>query len=995
MCRLLGRPRLDLSTGQREVGAVYRPLAASLVATFVALLLAAPSSGAVVSEDVPVPGGTAAFAEAFGIDTAPDRGRFMFEIIRLLYDAPEGRRPAAEAYLQSLRQPGLRDRGPRAPIDRSTTSARPSADRRGDGPSELVPIPLTVDLWSDAIFHRRVAPRDIVTAIVADRAAALICLGLSVLDDETLEYFANHQALLERIYERAAMPFGAFAGGLRIRNNRLVPAGASEGPQADHDEVTPLWEAVVPEKTSRVERFITQLFELNEGRTAYLYDVVARLDPPHRAFALGLFIPNAATRVDRFKALAGTLGAFREAHLKTLPFGRASYDLSMTLMRVQVDQTGLPKAPASRAFWSRVFAGNELPSAPPSRDAFADDDPFDAAWLCDLIGSADVRLRGERLDQLAFGQRVFGAAAIDQRPNVFIAIRALNHYRMLVWTLDRIGVRAPQLYAAAARKGARLSAVDGRRGFETHAQFQGALAVIARMAAVKSITAERAQTLVEQLVALPLTDDGRYAGALARWLRTEIVNASPKMETMEATLLAAISGAPSGEGVTRRLTWEGQPYRLDLGGAERKRLQRVRERQEGVPLDVPLEIAGDAHDLVAEKISSDDVQAIVARLTSALEDIPRRVGHESTTVTPAGVTPAPNSREALRKSVDDIAREERNRDLKRAARAAEPLAEIADTLTAQVLLSITYAVDVGDPEGTVLLADDVSQRHDFGLGAKDGEGRLRTTWMVPRVDVSPGIPWHVAGSLLGLDVGLGTLALRRLNFDGVLEAPKLTSNERDAFAISISLINPFELRDADRDAITDALARGRRRLSALRPGDAAGFDAVADELAMEGARRRAVRWTLAHERERVVTLFSATELLILGGGDIERLHPWGMSMVTAEGCLCSRLTPPGRWPTLLGRPPLGLTASAVADLNLHVATMLRDLRLPAPIAKVVLSGAMQDFIDEVKPTDDSDWLTLARTARSVTRERIEDYVAAATASGPLVPDTGTREREQR
>ena len=46
------------------------------------------------------------------------------------------------------------------------------------------------------------------------------------------------------------------------------------------------------------------------------------------------------------------------------------------------------------------------------------------------------------------------------------------------------------------------------------------------------------------------------------------------------------------------------------------------------------------------------------------------------------------------------------------------------------------------------------------------------------------------------------------------------------------------------------------------------------------------------------------------------------------------------------------------------------------------------FIDEVKPTDDGDWLTLARAARTVTRERVEDYIAAATAAGPLVPDTG-------
>jgi hypothetical protein len=34
---------------------------------------------------------------------------------------------------------------------------------------------------------------------------------------------------------------------------------------------------------------------------------------------------------------------------------------------------------------------------------------------------------------------------------------------------------------------------------------------------------------------------------------------------------------------------------------------------------------------------------------------------------------------------------------------------------------------------------------------------------------------------------------------------------------------------------------------------------------------------------------------------------------------------------------------------------------------------------------------MARGARTATRERMEDYIAAAAASGPLVPAKGTRE----
>jgi hypothetical protein len=47
---------------------------------------------------------------------------------------------------------------------------------------------------------------------------------------------------------------------------------------------------------------------------------------------------------------------------------------------------------------------------------------------------------------------------------------------------------------------------------------------------------------------------------------------------------------------------------------------------------------------------------------------------------------------------------------------------------------------------------------------------------------------------------------------------------------------------------------------------------------------------------------------------------------------------------------------------------------------------MQDFIDDVRPTDESDWITMTRSARTLTREQVEDYVAAATAAGPLMPD---------
>jgi hypothetical protein len=943
---------------------VSRRLAGLCVVALLAAFPARSAAAAAAGEDVPIPGGSQALARALGLDPPPDRGRFLYEITRLIYDNPEGRRPETEKFLLGLRQAANRDK----------RFARPVPDRAA---TDTVPVPLTADIWSDAIFHRRVERDELVLAIIGDRLATFLCHGLLALDDQTLQYFGDHPSLLSRIYERSAPTFAAFSSGLRVRANRVVPP-------TERDDVAAMWEAVVNEKTTRADRFISQLLEMNEGRVASLYDTIGHLDPSRRAFALGLWLPDAATRAVRFKTLATSgVGGFREWHVRTMPFNRASYDIATLLNQVRVNEAGEPTAPSARGFWSRVFSAVDVPEDAARQLRGLDEEPIDAAWLADTIGSADVRQRAERLEQLTMGQRLFAdAGAAAGRGDVFLTLRGLARYRMLIVTLDRIGIRAPSVYVAAIRHAARLSTLDGRRAFVAQSQFQGALAVASRIVRVRSLTTAQMQALLEKLFSMPIGDDGRYAGSVAAWLRNDVAAALPLADTVEAAVLRAMSGPPGPEG-RPTVTWEGQSYHLDLGAAERRRLQQVRDRQEGLPLDVALDLAAAARALSGDAGALDDAQRMATRLTRMLEDLPRRQGREVENV-PPGVQPPPDAREVLQKVVDELSKAVRNKDVKHAARQSEPLNELADELLAEALLSIAYAADVGDPEGTVLLAGDVSHRHDFGLGLKDSEQRLRHIWSMPHQEVTPGVPWRVTGSLLGLDVALAPLALRRLNFERVLEAPRLTTNQRDAFALSVALLNPFDLRDADRDRIADAIERGTQRVAALA-GESA-IEAVADELRMEPWRRRAIRWTIAHQRDRVESMLTLSELLILGGADPAAFDAWGMVTVSS-GCLCPRIPRPGSWPFLVGRPQLGLVAVGVADLHLYVARMLKEMQLPAALARVILSGAMQDFIDEVKPTDDGDWLTLVRRAHLIPRERVEDYIAAATAAGPLVPDS--------
>src|SRR5262245_26133259 len=132
--------------------AAFRAVSRLILFTVVAFLQLRAATAAVVSEDVPLPGGTAALARALAIDPVPDRGRFLYEIIRLLYNAPEGRRPPADAFLLALHPPN--GKAPRRPS--------PMPDTRS---AELVPVPLTTDFWSSAVFHRKVAARELVTTI--------------------------------------------------------------------------------------------------------------------------------------------------------------------------------------------------------------------------------------------------------------------------------------------------------------------------------------------------------------------------------------------------------------------------------------------------------------------------------------------------------------------------------------------------------------------------------------------------------------------------------------------------------------------------------------------------------------------------------------------------------------------------------------------------------------------------------------------------------------
>jgi hypothetical protein len=1000
-------------------------------------------------EDIPIAGGTAAIASLLEIERVPDRARFVAELARLIHDVPEGRNAATDAVLQRLAdhfevidrfqalltgvQPGGKgvsltlaaNKDGRAklhdfltlvglklkeknkaftvePLDKKTTETRlkilsrlgvdltslASSLNAGKAvkieiPIESVPVPLTAALWQSAILHKPVPTGRLFGAIMSDRDAAMLCYGLAGTDVETRRFLATHPAMLTRLYEHDAAAFGAFGAALRIADGRVMPEG---GPAAAQ-----LWKSLVGEPLDRPESFVRELFSRDDGAIAHLYDILFQLDPARRAFALGLWIPDAAERLDRFRALAAVAQKDKAWDIKRATFVRRPVDVGLMLARIYVEPDGRPAPPAARLFWQRIFDGADLPDDPARRlRKLGDSEPIDAAWLADRVIDATALDAEEALDQFIFGQRAFRQATAAQMPDALVALRAYTRYRTLLLTLERMGLTAPATYAAAARHADRIAQLDPTPARIALQQYQGSLALLARLRLVHRIDAATATRLIEALVSVPLVEGPHFHGGVARWLRdarTDLTLTAPG--DIGTALIDALAGAsPSGSGraETATLLWEGQRYHLDLFTPEKQRLTDVYRKLETFGVSSAMALLAVTEQLDRADVTIPQIRQGEKDLKSIAEALPR-INKKSGFAVPAGVEIPADPAGVILAVAKNLSRLSKPKDAQKARHTVQNLYETVDVLLGDALAALAYAVDLGSNLGGASLIGQESRRHDFGFTAVHASERHILPWAEPVVTFSTTEPWHLRGSLLALSVTLARTRLHRTNAAAAVAAPLVLQADRDRFAAAALLMNPLDLKDADLHELANAVTRGRARVAALR-GQPETLDALAAEINMDGWRTAALRWMLEKQPDRLLSLFALSELVTLGRFDpLSALEGWGAPPGLGAICLCTEWPRPGHWRLLMGRPQTGLMSSQVTDLTINVALALEDLHLPAALLPAVLREAVLDYVDSIRPLYHDDWLAFEQAAQSVTRRQIEDYVAALTASGPLAPST--------
>jgi hypothetical protein len=255
----------------------------------------------------------------------------------------------------------------------------------------------------------------------------------------------------------------------------------------------------------------------------------------------------------------------------------------------------------------------------------------------------------------------------------------------------------------------------------------------------------------------------------------------------------------------------------------------------------------------------------------------------------------------------------------------------------------------------------------------------------------------VAGSILGLDVQLADFWQQRVSMRPPKSRPTLDDDQRRMLIETVAIIEPSSLTDADRDTIALAMTKGRERLAAVR--SRADALRVADEIRLSPARRTLLPWVAENDPERLSAFLGPVELLWLG---LEKapvaasLDAWGAPAEPRLGCMCLQLLDRRPWESFAGRWQSGIFNGAFPDLNLRLAELLAQLKMPGALLAPILSAATPDLAETPMARDHDDRRALVEAVQAMKIERLEQYLALLTSDGPLVPvDTSAQEADDQ
>ncbi len=912
---------------------------------------------------MPLPGGLAAVLKVANDEGHSDAGQFFIDVIRRSFQTPVAVR-------------GMR----RENVIRPILDHLDGAAKAPPGPqAERLPLPLTAEVWTASILAPGAKKETLAADILRSSSASLMYCGLLALDDATRRWFAEHGDVLADIAARHAAHFFIAAPGLRIRDNvAQLPGGA---------QAAAAWESAVGQRASNPAAFIKAVVGRTEVALPYFIGSFAQLDPGQARAVLAVEGPEPArtAAIRRMVTAFGRVSTGWDAIEK--PFWRPTLDPALLVSDLSPRENGAPNLPGTTAFWSAVFSSSEPGrETPETVSPLVTGPPVEFSWLCEQIFTVGQTLTRPPYKLVLFASRRIPDITAGNAREALDALRGASQFPAVAGTLERAHITRLGAYAAVAQRARAIMAVDDEaRAQIALVQFQGALTVVARAAARGGFSPDRAADLVSSLSAISLDAHDEYAGKVVEWLGDVLLAAEGRAEAAtaadapdpqyarDAELLALIAGPAGDRGPV--VEWEGTRYRVSFASAEAFRLRHLLGES-------PLPYVTAADTLVrAAKVLEAGAPSRQA-LTAAAQAIAGAAEATHCADKDAWVTIALGDR--CRETVTAIARAAKSGDAKNAQRLAPRLRQLSDALLARGLLVLAYAAGLGQPDNAVISPHDAASRHHFGFDLP-GFGRAGS-WRWPASGADRVRDWHLTGSILGIDLTLSQHALVRISNRPPSVRPSLNDEDRVVLSESVVLMEPALLTPEDHATIVRTLKRGRERVAGLRlAGDA---DALAQEIHMPAGRRSLFVWTATGSVPRATAALSASEVFAAGldGAPVPAgLDAWGVSGAPRLGCQCLQMPAPRPLDAFAGRWFSGVLATGFADMNLRLAELLDELRMPGMLLAPVLASATWDFLMNVRINDFDDTAAWVEFASALTVDRVEQYLALLTTDGPLVP----------
>jgi hypothetical protein len=944
------------------------------------------------------------------------RWQDLFDLLGYSVDFPKGSPPRTKAHTDpdaKARQAVFEDVG--IATDDVVASLTSGKAVTLTVPSFELPLPLDRETWTRYIVNASIAPGDLFPSIVGNREFALIYDGLVGLDAQTLAFFRHEQPLFQAALDHPTL-LAEFSRSLRVRGGRVLTPGG--------DAADAAWRDLVGESPTTPDRFLKRLIEGDGARLAWFYDAVMHMGPRQQRYVLGLWLAPAQQRIaarralDQFESFTGAPDFLRT------PFTRREFDPVAALSELDLAADGTPTSLTSPAFVDRAL--DTLDFSDPGRAApvaTGTDALLTAATFLDIVFSGPRANARPRAEAIAYGQSLARHAPSISPANLTVAMRAYLRFPALLKALDRIPVTRPAVLSAAIARAEVLRHALAPEAWMSLAQYQSVLAVLEAGVVSGGIAPKVAEDLIEEASGIETDDHGSYEGKMGEWLAHQFVDRLRKevdVDPADPSLEAVLRSALAGKGIGRplpELEWAGFKYVADLPAVEARRIETVRVKMGSPRFDLVASLARLPGRLTSAT-SLDQVQAVAGEFD---HDGPSLVRYLPQTRL---LEPDATSISVL-DSVTKELRAAKNPKDSHVKRATDELRWLTDRVVAYGMMSWVYAAHLDDATTPLLLAGDVSVRHDFGLFEEPtafesaatsnastvpkGSGIRRPhaaleqlPWSEPIAVLSEdipracpgavswgscvnadqrregvdreGVPWHVEGSLFSFDVLLdvsipsNTKSVDQLNAHPLLEFLWQGLSESVPLQAVDDPLDPATLTN-----VSTAIRRGRQAASEHR-----------DRLeVLPEWRYAALPWAATHEPEALTRLVSESDLFDFGAASGPAVDALGGGMNVTSGCLCLKMLSP-RTRDLMAYYPGGEYVGVVlSDLRLRIAELLEEAKLPADLEPVLVKMAMRAVMTRVGLGDDGEWLSVTAAMSAVSRKDLDGFLAQMTQSGAL------------